>query len=381
MFRKFFDPAAAEAKAETKFEIGEPLDINDVFQSQSEQFLERKSEVVEEKTEEVKEEKVEEKPVIVEEKKESVVEEVKAPVIPDWKEFVKNPEYQKEVHSLLGIDDKALQLSKELAQDEFVQKLVTYRKEHGNVTPFIEAATKDYDKLSHLDLLRDDLKKQYPTLSKEKFEVLAKNRIDKRFILGEEADPEEVELAAVDLEVEGERIRQLRKSEQQTFLDSVKPVDRSVEANKAIQEKQAADLKEFEDFKRNVESDPFMSKLYAEKKIVFGEKENSFNYAVNPDTIKEQTLDTTKFYGQFWDGDKFNFEKWAKVVAYANDMNGVDNAKVNHGRSLGSKTIVEELENVKEKTDQTAKPAGKKSLAKTFAEEGAPISLQELYGG
>lgn len=381
MLRKFFDPSETEAKAEPKYQFGDAIPFEEIFQNQSEQFLEKKEEVpteekVEEKKEVVAEETKEEQPVA-----EEVVKESPAPTI-DWKEYVKKPEHRKEVHDLLEIDEQALALSKELVQDEFVKKLVTYRKEHGNVTPFIEAATKDYDKLSHMELLRDDLKKQYPNLSKEKFEVLAKNRIDKRFILGEDADPDEVELAAIDLEVEGEKIRQQRKTEQQTFLDSVKPTDRNAELQKLNQEKLEADLKEFEQFKTSVEVSPITAKLFAEKKIVFGEKENSFNYTVNPDTIKEQTLDTNKFYGLFWEDGKFNQQKWNKVVAYANNMNAVEDGLVNHGRSLGTKQIAEvELENAKEKTDQSQPTPTKKSLAKAFKEEGQPISLQELYGG
>jgi hypothetical protein len=384
MFRKFYDPAESEAKADPKYEFGEAIELNDIFQSQSEQFLERKEPetVQEETTETVVEQKVEEKKEVVEEKiEQAVIEEVK-PVIPDWKEFVKNPEYRKEVHSLLEIDEDALKLSKELAQDEFVKKLVTYRKENGNVTPFIEAATKDYDKFSHLELLRDDLKKQYPNLSPEKFAILAKNKIDKRFILGEEADPEEVELASIDLEVEGERVRQLRKTEQQQFLDSVKPSERTDALPKEILEKMEADRKEQADFQASVESSPITARLFAEKKVVFGEKENSFNYTVDPATIKEQTLNQNKFYANFWDGENFNQQKWNKVVAYANNMAAIEEAFVNHGRSLGTKQVVEnELENVKEKTDQSAKPPTKKSLAKTFSEEAQEMTLQQLYGG
>lgn len=379
MLRKFFDPSETEAKAEPKYQFGDAIPFEDIFQNQSDQFLEKKDEPPAE------EEKVEEKKeVVAEEKKEEQVveEQVKETPTIDWKEYVKKPEHRKEVHDLLEIDEQALALSKELAQDEFVKKLITYRKEHGNVTPFIEAATKDYDKLSHMDLLRDDLKKQYPNLSKEKFEVLAKNRIDKRFILGEDADPDEVELAAIDLEVEGEKIRAQRKSEQQAFLDNVKPIDRNEELQRLNQERIDADLKEFEEFKKMVEVSPATTKLFTEKKVVFGEKENSFNYAVDPAIIKDQTLDTNKFYGNFWENGVFNQEKWNKVVAYTLDTKGVENGLINHGRSLGTKQITEvELENVNEKKDQSAPTPTKKSLAKTFKEEGQPITLQELYGG
>lgn len=375
MFRKFFDPAATEPK----FQLGEEISLNDVFESMRAVEPEPVADPV--VTEPAKADEPTPEPTV------AIVEPEPTPtpaaVIPepDWRELVKkqNP---KDVFSLLEIDEDALKLSKELKEDEFIKKLVTYRKEHGNVTPFIEAATKDYDKLSHLDLLRDDLKKQYPTLSKEKFEVLAKNRIDKRFILGEDADPEEVELASVDLEVEGERIRQLRKTEQQSFLDSVKPVDRTAEVSQAQKEKMDADLKEFEEFRQSIEASPITSKLFAEKKIVFGEKEKSFNYTVDPATIKDMTLDTTKFYGLFWEDGKFNQQKWNKVAAYAQNMAAIEESFVNHGMSMGTKVIMEdELEDAKPKTDQSAKTQTKKSLAKTFADEGQAITLQELFGG
>jgi hypothetical protein len=393
MFRKFFDPAVAEAKSESKFQVGGPISINEVFEAQRQQSLESKEEInteskIEEKIEEKKEPVIEEKKDVIEEKKvEPIIEEKKEPITPDWKEFVKKPEHRKEVHSLLEIDEDALNLSKEIAQDEFVKKLVSYRKEHGNVTPFIEAATRDWDKISPENLIMDDLKKQYSHLSSEKAEKLAKSDFNQRFVykddlnLSETENQEMAELTALKLESESAKILNLRKTEQKTFLDSVKPVDFNALIDQKVKEKLSADLKEVDEFRQSVETNPFLSRLNAEKKLVFGEKENSFNYTVKPDIIKEQTLDTNKFYGLFWENDKFNFEKWAKVVAYANDMATIEDAIVNHGRSLSTEKISEGLENAKEKTDQVSNKMEKKSLAKAFAEGGTSFSLQEMYGG
>ena len=188
------------------------------------------------------------------------------------------------------------------------------------------------------------------------------------------------ELTALKLENEGARIRTLRKTEQQQFLDSVKPVDFNAAVEAKLQEQMQGNQKEFEDFKKSVETSPFLSKIYTEKKLVFGDKENSFNYTVNPDTIKEQTLDTNKFYGLFWDDGKFNFSKWAKVVAYANDTDGIDNAKINHGRSLGTKQVVEnELENVKKDTDKTPALGAKKTFGRAVMEDSQPMSYDDMF--
>jgi hypothetical protein len=368
--KKFYDPAVQETAVAPRFEVGEAIDFNDIINQKPE---ETPAEIA---PEEVKAPVIEEVKKVEEKIEPPVIEAAKPEVVtPDWKEFVKNPEHRKEVHSLLDIDEDTLSLSKEIKEDEFVKKLIAYRKEHGNVTPFIEAATKDWDKYSHLELLRDELKKQYPSLTKEKFEVLAKNQVDKRFILGDDADPEEAELASILLETEGEKIRQARKQEQTTFLDSVKPAEKKVEAPAIQSPDNAAEL---EQFRQAYEKSPFTQKLITEKKIALGSKTSAFNYAVNPDVIKEQTLDTNKFYGQFWEGDKFDEAKWSKVSAYAQNPDGFEEALINHGRSLGTKQIVEEeLENTKEHSDNTTQIKAK-SLAKTFATEGQATTLDQM---
>lgn len=388
MIRKFYDAAAAEATA-SKYTMGPELSLSEVY-SGPEPKTEEKP-IPEEKKEEPKvEEKAEEKPVIVEEKKEEKVEEKKqeqpaAVATPDWKEVVKK-QPRNEVLSLLEIDEAALNLSKELKADDFVNKLITYRKENGNLTPFIEAATKDWDKESHLDLLRDDLKKQYPNLSPEKFQILAKNRIDKRFMLDDTTPPDEAELAAVELETEGEKIRQQRKDEQKKFLDGVKPVDKSAETARVAQEQADATQKQLQQFSQELEANPSFAKLNTSKQISFGTKENVFNHEANPALIKELAVNPMKLIiDNFWevkDGKEiFNVEKFSKVCTYALNLESIEDALINHGRSLGTKQISEkELENKTDKKDTSPKNI-KKSLAKTFAEEGKPFTLAEMYGG
>jgi hypothetical protein len=380
MFRKFFDPQAGETSGGPKYEFLGPITLDEIHQPIP----------TPEATEEVVETPSEAAPAAVEEKVETPTTQpevtVETPATPDWKEYVKNPEYRKEVHSLLEIDEDAVALSKQLAQDEFVKKLVAYRQQNGNLTPFIEAATTDWDKVPQDRLILDDLKKQYSQLSSDKAEKLARSDYNQRFAYKEdrnlsyEENAEMAELTALKLEHEVEKIRSTRKAEQQQFLDSVKPVDFNAAVEAKLKETMEGNQKEFEEFKQSVETSPVLSKLYAEKRLSFGDKENSFNYTVNPDTIKEQTLDTSKFYGLFWDDGKFNFSKWAKVVAYANDTDGIDNAKINHGRSLGTKQVVEnELENVKKETDKTPALGVKKSFGRAVMEDSTPLSIEEMF--
>lgn len=389
MIRKFYD-ANAGGGASSKYEFGEELSMAEV-QAQPDDGAEDdntvgqgdkgKEEVkVDAKPEvkaEVKEEQKEEKKEVKEETKEAVV-------IPDWKEIVKK-QNKKDVLSLLEIDEDALNFSNEIKQDEFVKKLVTYRKENGNVTPFIEAATKDWDKISHLDLLRDDLRRQYPTLTQEKFNILAKNRIDKRFILDDNTPEEEAELAAVELETEGEKIRSARKTEQQQFLDSVKPADKTAEAQKLAEQRQQQEQNEKALFQTMIDANPSFIALNASQKISLGSKDHSFNFPANPGSIKDQAVNSGKFFESFWKDDGngkevFDVEKWSRVITYATDPLAFEDALINHGKSMGTKEISEnELENKTEKTDQKVTNT-KKSLGKAVVETSQPISFEEVAG-
>ncbi len=382
--RKFYDPAATEPAGNPteKIELtNEPVSWQEVIDSNRQE--DEPEEVIAPKEEPVAEPAKEE---VVTQAAEPIAEQiVQQPVAQDWRELVKQQD-QKEVYKFLDIDEQALSLSKELGSDPFVTKMLNYRKEHGNLTPFIEAATKNWDDVSDLELLRDDLKRQYPNLSKEKFEKLAKAEIDRRFLLGEDALEEEVELAQIRLETEGDKIRQLRKKEQQEFLDSVKPVDYAAESKRIAEEAEAKAQKEFEFFKNIVESHPLTTKLMTEKNIVLGEGEQSFKYTVNPASIKEKTFDVNRFYNQFWevngDGNQvFNIDKWNRVVAYAENPLLLEKALINHGISLGTKEIIDgDLGNATP-PKPTAPQVKQKSLARAFMEEGRPVSLEEIIGG
>lgn len=382
--RKFYDPAATEPAGNPteKIELtNEPISWQEVIDSNNQE--DEPEEVIEPKEEPAAEPAKEE---VVTPAAEPVAEQiVQQPVAQDWRELVKQQD-QKEVYKFLDIDEQALSLSKELRSDPFVTKVLNYRKEHGNLTPFIEAATKNWDDISDLELLRDDLKRQYPNLSKEKFEKLAKAEIDRRFLLGEDALEEEVELAQIRLETEGDKIRQLRKKEQQEFLDSVKPVDYAAESKRIADEKAAEAQKEFEFFRNIIEAHPVTTKLFTEKNIVLGEGEQTFKYTVNPATIKEKTFDNQRFYNQFWEADSagnqvFNIDRWNRVVAYAENPSQFEKALINHGISLGTKEIVDgDLGNATP-PKPTAPQVKQKSLARAFVEEGRPVSLEEIIGG
>ena len=386
MIRKFYDVAAAEAKTSAKFTFpAEDLSFEKNLgmipePEKEEEIIEEKEEVKVEVKAEVKEEKV------VEEVKqpEKVVEEKSKSV--DWKELAKNPETKKEIIAALELDEEAYGLSKEIKSDPFSHKLLTYRKQNGNLTPFIEAATKDWDKINHQQLIIDDLKKQYVQLSPDKAEKLAKADYNARFIyredpnIDEDENKELAELMELKLESEAEKIRIARKKEQADFLDSVKPVDTKAESDRLAKEKADAYQKEKDAFREMFEANPETKKLFADKKLVVGSNGSSYSYPVNPEAIKEQALDSNKFYGKFWKEDEngkdiFNVALWSKVVAYSENPEAFENFLIEKALNKGETKIVDELES---KTEQQSSKTEvkKKSLGKAV-EAGQAFSFQD----
>lgn len=388
LIRKFYNPDAAEATsaADNKFKVGNSFsfqeDETQTFEQAGEKIKEENDTIVKDervgggtdtKTE-PKEEKKEE------EKKTEEVKTEKPSIVSDWRDSLKNPENLKEAFTLLGLDEEAYNLSKELKQDQFVNKLVTYRKQNGNLTPFIEAATRDWDKVKHNDLIMEDLKKQYSHLSSEKAERLARVDFNERYIhkddinLSEDENKEMADLKELKLESEAEKIRQARKAEQAQFLDSVKPVDTKAEAERLAKERADAEQKEFTAFKTMVEADPETVRLLAEKAIVVGQNGSSHKYTVNPDVIKEQTFDVNKFYGKFWEGNKFNIPLWNKVVAYSENPEAFEKFIFEKALNKGEGKIVEELENATE-IKSSKSEVKKESLAKAI-EKAQPFKFE-----
>jgi hypothetical protein len=300
-----------------------------------------------------------------------------APKESDWKEVLGKQD-RKAVLEYLQIDEKQLEFAKEVEGDSFFKKAWTHRKEKGTLKDFIEIAGKDWDKESHVDLLRDDLKRKYPTLSKEKFEVLAKSRIDKRFLLGEDADPENAELASIELETEGELIRDARKKEQLEFIDQVKPVDRQAEAQKQQELEDQKRKSSHEAYQKAVDNLPETTKLLRESKIVVGEGESAMNFNIDPKNIIDILKNPHKLIELFESGERNDWDGFIQTIAFATNRKLYNGSLIQHGQSLGTKKIAEkELGNVIPPSNVTPSTV-KESLGKAFMERGEEISLSSL---
>lgn len=388
--RKFFD---ADAKESSGFVIEGALDPQVIFEQNNnivtEEAEPEPSEAKIEDTGEVKSETIPEEVKTESEKQpESEAEPVHQTAtteikqeqnLPDWKELVLTN--KDEAYNLLGVKEDELALAKEVSEDEFLKKVIAYRKEHGNVTAFLEAAGKDWDKVSDLDLWKDEFRLKHLNLPKEKFDRLANIELRKRFgaIEDELADPDEKEAASLFLESEAAEIRNKRKAEQQSFLDKYQPKDTKAEQMQLAEKQEAERLKSVADYQASIDNLPSTKALLADKKIVIGVGKEAYNYEVNPATILDVVKNPSKLFGLLGEAGKEDYAKFKKLVAFAVDMDKYDAGLINHGRSLGTETVVEEdlsnKENPGAKTSSTQ--TKKESLGTAFATRGVPFVMNQ----
>jgi hypothetical protein len=369
-----------EIPTEEGFAIEEPTEeqVEEKVEETTEETTseETKEEVVEEvkedqKTEEITSEEKTEEEITSEETKEEQPEVDKFALVDEAitessdGQFKSFNEYVDAYNELAGFKEK-------IESDEFLKGVFDYYEQTGDLTPYLEAKTVDFEKLSDIDILRRDFKEQNPYLSEDmlnrKFNrnVLSviNKQIDKEEM--ESSEIEDIELEKAELKAKAEHLKKEYIEKQKNF----KAPERKPESSLNEEQEQMAmryDKWRKEYFEKEVEE----FKPLGEGKIVIpiGDKaEDAFNYEL-PDqkAIKAAALNENILFdfirvkdakGQnvnFSDTGltKIDVSKLIKLATYASDMEGFEKALINHGKSLGTETIAEEIKNTTEKEDKS----------------------------
>lgn len=220
----------------------------------------------------------------------------------------------------------------------YADKIRQYYLQTGNLEPFLKAGSTDYTKLTPEEVLRTDLQNRYPTLSSERLDRLYRKEVLEKFSQIEGIfDDEDRELGADLMKIEAEKVRARLIDEQKEFL---LPVSQSVDESKKQQEIR-------EQWSNYVSQSDFIKSLSESKRVAIDVGGEKVNIEVDPQSVVEQTIDDQKFFKQFFDeSGTLNWDKWSKVLAYASNMEAFESALVNHGKTLGSSSILEgELKN------------------------------------
>ena len=189
--------------------------------------------------------------------------EVVPPIPVDWKT------------SLKGVDK--YDILKEAGIDDFTINMMKYKEKTGDYTPYLEAKTVDYSKMTAEELLRLDFKKNNPGLSDASLNFKFNKDFQEKYYTNRddnEEDSDEAIYGAEKLQLDSEEKRKKFIAEQEQFK-APEPMADPDASRKAIE----LEAKQTQQRNYILES-PVTKSLQVAKAITFGEGEGSFTYPI-----------------------------------------------------------------------------------------------------
>ena len=296
-----------------------------------------------------------------------------APVVTDWKELIKKAD-RKEVLKEAGLDD-------------FELDFIEYRKSGGDPRRYLEAATRDWNKVSDLDVIRQELRQEFnelagPETDEETFALWEEKQLRNRFKIGEDfVDDKEKKLADMELKFQANKLRKKYSEEDKKFLIPEKktdPQDKMLDEVTAQREAVKTFMSEHQATKNLITTKQIISGEGDEQvKFNIPNPEKLVDLASNPDRIFEAFQRPVMDAGGKEIGREFDPALLYKALAYALHEKEMEKTWIDHGKSLGIASEEKDLHNIPKENGVRAADGGKKeSLNDAFSKRGKDIPYQ-----
>lgn len=227
-------------------------------------------------------------------------------------------------------------------KDDFIKGVVEYYEKTGDLTPYLQAKLVDFNGMSDEEIMRRNLREQYPDVSDKAFDRLFKQQVVDKFKLdADEWGEEDAELGRELLKTEANKARQQYIDWQNSFK-APEPVQ-SLEA----QQEQLETEEAFKKFEQSVKSSHLTNQIINDKRIAIKIGDSEFNYEIqDAESLVNMTLDNNQFFQQFAAGEgQLDYSKWYKTVAYSQNPELFEKALVNYGKTLGREEVTKEIKN------------------------------------
>lgn len=265
---------------------------------------------------------------------------VPTPTLPvDWRKEVKAADHK--------------EVLKELGYNDFAIDLLEYGKKTGDYTPYLEAKTVDYTKMTPEELVRLEIKIANPGMSEKALNFKINKELSDKYFTDRTAYPEtsdEAEFGSEQLRLDGEKLRTQFIEKQQSFKPPESKVDTEA-AEKAVQLQQQR-----EQMGNLVLNNEVTVALKTAKSIAFGEGENSFNFPLPNIEQLVANVQSLLANSEHADLTGVDLKKLYKNLAINYDPDGFLDLYGKHMRALEFKKIQDELTNAAPPPDGSGTP-------------------------
>lgn len=266
----------------------------------------------------------------------------------------------------LGYDEKLVGF-KEL-DPKMIAFFNRWQESKGDVADYLRELITDYDKLSSEEVMRHQLRRDYPKATEKQLEILFNKNVVHAYGLDTD-DADALENGRALLEVEADRFRETLKSKQQEYLLPKPPEPKAPEVDLSAQRAQ----QEYDSYKASVSDNRMTRDIVASKTFTIGEGDEKFSFPINPEAVTGLLFDSQKWAAKMFHEDGKPKTEHQLLVAMVTEY-GEDFLKeyAKHYKSLGSKAIVAPLENASPVSQTTNTPTAPAftSIAEAMAKQG-----------
>ena len=225
-------------------------------------------------------------------------------------------------------------------KDDYIKNAVEYYNANGNLQPYLEVSSVKFDEMTDEQIMRHNLEKSHPTLSKRAIDKLYERDIVQKYNLDEDKyDESDVELGKELLQADASKLKQKFIEDQAKFIQP-QQVEEQGNTQQELEE-------QMNKWIETVSSNDTTKDVVENKRILVEYGDDKFAYEIdNPSDLQEMTVDNNKFFKLFRDEQgNIDFEKWYKVLAFAVDPEVYDSSLISHGQELGQAKVVKDLKN------------------------------------
>ncbi len=238
------------------------------------------------------------------------------------------------------------EILKKLGVNEFALEIDEYLAKGGKAFDYLTAKSIDYNQVSDEDLIKEDLKLQYPNLNKSEIDRL----YNRKYGVTEDMLDEEKEDRTIMLKADGHLKRQQKITEQQKFVIPENPILQKDEAYEQWKQQQEAQPAMMEQLKKYYETHEVTKNLNESKRVAvsLGEGVSPFYFSINnPSFLTNMLTDggqTLQKLTSTPTGEP-DVAKQHLIGLVAADPQKVFMDIFNYGVTMGKKKLVEEGQN------------------------------------
>ena len=291
-----------------------------------------------------------------------------------WQSTIKSQQPE-DVLKALGFDDKTVSFIKELkdVDPKMVNFLNTW-KEKGNVTDYLNELAKDYSQMPAEDVMRHQLREEYPKASEAQLDVLYKKEIAEKYNLNS-YDEDEVAEGKLLLDAKADKYRDtLVQAQKDRLLPEPKENESAKFEEQRRTEVAQGIVREFND-------NPYTKEVIAKNSITIGEGADKFSFPIDSKAVTDLVINGDA-NGELMFDKKTNANGEEVYIPKAQHQLLV--ATVNkygekfitelakHYKSLGGKAAIEPIDN--------ARPVETRNTSNASPEPTSIVGAMAKYG-